>query len=60
MQYEDLTRSRSIIVIATAAMAGGTQLFEGAHLTGGDTRFWRKSSKSRRFLGVESSNSPCE
>ena len=42
MQYEDLTRSRSIIVIATAAMAGGTQLFEGAYLTGGNTRFCHK------------------
>ena len=46
MQYEDLTRSRSIIVIATAAMAGGTQLFEGAHLTGGDcesSKFWERN-----------------
>ena len=34
-------------------MAGGTQLiFEGAHLTGGDTRFCRESSKSRGFLGM--------
>ena len=37
---------------------GGTQLFEGAHLTGGDMRFCHKSSKSRGFLGVKSSNSP--
>ena len=29
--------SGSIILTATAAMAGGTQLFEGAHLTGGNT-----------------------
>ena len=49
MQYEDLTRSRPIIVIATAAMAGGTQLFEGAHLTGGNTRFCRESSKCRNY-----------
>ena len=31
--------------------AGGTQLFEGAHLTGGDTHFCRESSKSRGFWG---------
>ena len=49
MQYEDLTRSRSIIVIATAAMGGGTQLFEGAHLTGGNTHFCRESSKCRNY-----------
>ena len=29
--------ARSIILTATAAMATGTQLFEGAHLTGGNT-----------------------
>ena len=43
---------RSIILIATAAttaMAGGTQLFEGAHLTGGNTRFCRESSKCRNY-----------
>ena len=45
----NLTRSRSIIVIATAAMAGGTQLFEGAHLTGGNTRFSCESSKCRNY-----------
>ena len=33
-------------------MAGGTQLFEGVHLTDGDMRFCRKSSKSRGFLEV--------
>ena len=46
--------ARSIILTGTAAMAGGTQLFEGTHLTGGKTRFCRKSSKCRnyrRFLG---------
>ena len=32
-----------------AAMAGGTQLFEGAHLTGGNMRFRRESSKCRNF-----------
>ena len=37
--------TRSIILTATAAMAGGTQLFEGAHLTSGNTRFCRESSK---------------
>ena len=36
---------RSIILTATAAMAGDTQLFEGAHLTGGNTHFCRESSK---------------
>ena len=30
-------------------MAGGTQLFEGAHLTGGSIRFCRKSSKCRSY-----------
>ena len=34
---------------ATAAMAGGKQLFEGAHLTGGNSRFCRKSSKCRNY-----------
>ena len=29
-------KARSIILTATAAMAGGTLLFEGAHLTGGN------------------------
>ena len=32
---------RSIIL---TAMAGGTQLFEGAHLTSGNTHFCRESS----------------
>ena len=39
-------RARSINLTVTAVMAGGTQLVEGAHLTGGDTRFCRVSSKS--------------
>ena len=39
----------SIILTATAAMAGGTQLFEGAHLTSGNTRFCRESSKCRNY-----------
>ena len=43
--------SRSTFLIATAAMAGGTQLFEGVHLTGGDTRSCRESSKSSVFFG---------
>ena len=34
--------ARSIILTATAAMAGGTQMSEGAHLTSGNTRFCRK------------------
>ena len=29
------------VLTATAAMAGGTQLFEGAHLTGGNTNHLR-------------------
>ena len=41
--------TRSIILTATAAMAGGTQLFEGAHLTGGNTRFCRETSKYRNY-----------
>ena len=42
--------SRSIILTATAAMAGGTQLFEGAHLTGGNnTRFCCEPSKCRNY-----------
>ena len=52
--------ARSTFLTATAAMAEDSSLFEGAHLTGGDTRFCHKSSKSRGFLGVKSSNSPCE
>ena len=43
------SESRSIILTATAAMAGGTQLFEGAHLTGGNTRFCRESSKCHNY-----------
>ena len=39
----------SIILAATGAMAGGTQLFERAHLTGGNTRFCRESSKCRNY-----------
>ena len=39
----------SIILTATAAMAGGTQLFEGAHLTSGNTRFCRESSKRHNY-----------
>ena len=43
----------TINLTATAAMAGGTQLVEGAHLTGGNTRFCCESSKCReiRLLG---------
>ena len=46
--------ARSIILTATDAMAGSTQLFEGAHLTGGNTRFCRESRKCRNhalFVG---------
>ena len=45
--------TRSIILTATAAMAGGTQLFEGAHLTGGNTLLsWVKQmSRLRAFCG---------
>ena len=38
--------SQSIIL---TAMAGGTQLFEGAHLTGGNMRFCHESSKCRIY-----------
>ena len=41
--------ARSIILTATAAMAGGTQMSEGAHLTSGNTRFCRESSKCRNY-----------
>ena len=34
-------------------MAGGTQLVEGAFLTGGNTRFCRKSSKCRNYAPFE-------
>ena len=40
---------RSIILTATAAMAGGTQLFEGVHLTSGNKCFCRKSSKCHNY-----------
>ena len=40
--------ARSSFLTVTAVMAGGTQLVEGAHLTGGK-RFCRESSKSRGF-----------
>ena len=41
------SHSLSINPTATAAMAGGIQLVEEAHLTGGYTRFCRKASKCR-------------
>ena len=47
--HEPSAFPRSIILTATAAMAGGTQLFEGAHLTGGTMRFCRESSKCRNY-----------
>ena len=40
---------RSYKVTPTAPMGGGTQLLEGAHLTGGNTRFCRESSKCRDY-----------
>ena len=43
-QLKRAFRTRSIILNATAAMAGGTQLFEGAHLTSGNTRSCRESA----------------
>ena len=45
---------------ATTAMVGGTQLFEGAYLTGANTPFCREPSKCRNyaFLWVKSSNMP--
>ena len=39
----------TINLTATAAMEGGTQLVEGAHLTGGNTRFCCESSKGRNY-----------
>ena len=48
-QLKQAFRTQSIILNATAAMAGGTQLFEGAHLTSGNTRFCHESSKSRNY-----------
>ena len=45
------SHSRSINPTATAAMAGGIQLVEGAHLTGGYTCFCRKLSKCRNHTG---------
>ena len=51
---------RSFFLTVTAVMTGGTQLVEGAHLTGGDTRFCRESSKSRGFYDRGSENTiPC-
>ena len=41
----------TINLTATAAMAGGTQLVEGAHLTGGNTCFCRESNKCRDHAG---------
>ena len=35
--------------IILTAMAGGTQLIEGAHLTSGNMRFCRESSKCRNY-----------
>ena len=44
----------------TAPMGGGTQLLEGAHLTGANTRFCRDSSKCRDFSFFGASNVPHE
>ena len=46
----------------TATMVGGTQLFEGAHLTGAHTHFCRNSGKCRDYalFGVIPSNVPPE
>ena len=46
----------------TAPMGGGTQLLEGAHLTGGNMRFCRESRKCRdyAFFEVKSSNVPTQ
>ena len=35
-------KARSSFLTVTTIMTGGTQLVEGAHLTGGDTRFCRE------------------
>ena len=46
LNYFCQLRTWSIFLTATAAMAGGTQLFEGAHLTGGDcesSKFWERN-----------------
>ena len=46
----------SIILTVTAVMTWGTQLVEGEHLTGGDMRFCRESSKSGGFYDRGSEN----
>ena len=52
--------TRSSFLSVTAIMTGSTQLFEGAHLTGGVTRFCRESSKSHGFYDRGSENTiPC-
>ena len=54
-----VTNPRSSFLTATAVMTGGTQLVEGAHLTGGDTRFCRESSKSLGFYRGSENTIPC-
>ena len=54
--------ARFFNLTSTAAMVGGTQLFEGAHLTGAHTHFCRNSGKCRDYalFGVIPSNVPPE
>ena len=54
--------ARSSNLPTTATMVGGTQLFEGAHLTGAHTHFCRNSGKCRDYalFGVIPSNVPPE
>ena len=54
--------ARFFNLTTTATMVGGTQLFEGAHLTGAHTHFCRNSGKCRDYalFGVIPSNVPPE
>ena len=49
-----------VLFTLTAVMTGITQLVRGVHLTGGETRFCRESSKSRGVYDRGSENTtPC-
>ena len=49
-QKKYTTAPRSSFLTVTVVMTRGSQLVEGSHLTGGDTRFCRESSKSRDYM----------
>ena len=46
----EILQARSLNLPTTATMVGGTYLFEGAHLTGGNTRFFLESGRCSDYV----------